>query len=184
MTLRPLPVTGVIEPPVDEELPPRLNAARDLAPKYPAAGVTPAAFCQAITAACVAGPKGPTALGDMYPAALRAFWRQVTSAPEVPTIKSRVNEQDEEVVIGGVVITGALPVREAFTFAIVLESAPNEVRSERMAEVCASVNAAACATGARANTDVIIARPTPTAATFEIALVVIDITIFNSFKRT
>jgi mannose/fructose/N-acetylgalactosamine-specific phosphotransferase system component IIC len=82
------------------------------------------------------------------------------------------------------VFVGVPPVSDALTFAMVLLSAPNEVRSERIDETCASVNAAACAIGARESIDVAIASPVATAATFAIALVVtFCITVFNEFKK-
>jgi hypothetical protein len=76
-------------------------------------------------------------------------------------------------------------VREAFTFAIVDASAPNDERSERIAETCALVKAAACAIGASESIDVAIASPVATAATFAIAFVVtVCITIINYFRST
>lgn len=72
-------------------------------------------------------------------------------------------------VVGAV---GVPPVREACTFEIVDASAPNEVRSERMAWTCELVRAAACAIGASESIDVAIASPVATAATFAIAFVV------------
>ena len=64
--------------------------------------------------------------------------------------------------------------------------APNEVRSERIDETCASVNVAACAIGARESIDVAIASPVATAATFAIANFVVTfcITIVNDFRLT
>jgi len=59
----------------------------------------------------------------------------VTSAPVEPIVKFRVKEQDEPVVVVVVVVVvveGVPPVSDAWTFAIVDASAPNEVRSERI----------------------------------------------------
>jgi hypothetical protein len=85
----------------------------------------------------------------------------------------------------GAVITGALPVRDALTFAIVALSAPNEERSERIDWTCAEVRAAACAIGASASIDVAIASPVATAATFAIAFVVtVCITIVKNLGST
>ena len=79
-------------------------------------------------------------------------------------------------------VAGA-PVRAALTFAIVALSAPNEERSERIDWICALVSDAACAIGASESTDVAIARPVATAATFASAFVVtVCITIVNEFK--
>jgi hypothetical protein len=95
----------------------------------------------------------------------------VTSAPVEPVVRSLVKEQDEEVVPVPVE-TGVPPVREAWTFAIVVLSAPNEERSERIDWTCAEVNAAACTIGANESIDVAIASPVATAATFATAFVV------------
>jgi hypothetical protein len=87
----------------------------------------------------------------------------------------------EEVVV--VVEDGVPPVSDAWTFAIVDASAPNEERSERIDETCALDSAAACAIGASESIEVAIASPVATAATFAIAFVVtVVITIVNYFK--
>ena len=76
-----------------------------------------------------------------------------------------------------------VPVRAALTLAIVALVAPNDERSERIAEVCALVNVAACTIGANESIDVAIASPVATAATFAAAFVVtFFITIINYFK--
>jgi hypothetical protein len=99
-----------------------------------------------------------------------------------------VKEHDDEVVVvvvvePEVVDDGVPPVREAFTFAIVVLSAPNDERSERIDWTCAELKAAACAIGASESIDVAIASPVATAATFAIAFVVtVCITIVNYFK--
>ena len=108
----------------------------------------------------------------------------MTSAPEDFIVKSFVKEQDEVVVAVVVVVVGVPPVSDAFTFAIVVLSAPNEERSERIDETCVSVSAAACAIGASESIDVAIASPVATAATFAIAFVVtLFITIVNYFRE-
>jgi hypothetical protein len=97
------------------------------------------------------------------------------------------NEQVVVVVVEPEVVVddGVPPVREAWTFAIVDASAPNDERSERIDWTCDEVNDAACAYGASASIDVAIARPVATAATFAIAFVVtMFITIINYFRRT
>ena len=81
------------------------------------------------------------------------------------------------------VLVGVPPVSDAFTFAIVVLSAPKEVRSERMDCTWESVNAA-CATGASDSIEVAIASPVVTAATFATALEVIDITIVKNLEST
>ena len=62
---KPLPVPAVgpvvVVVVVVLEPPPRFQCAREIAPKYPAAGITPTAFCHAATAACVWAPKYPVA---------------------------------------------------------------------------------------------------------------------------
>ena len=78
------------------------------------------------------------------------------------------------VVVVVVVVEGVPPVSDAWTFAIVALSAPNEVRSETIAETCEEVNDAACAIGASESIEVAIASPVATAATFAIAFVVTD----------
>jgi len=92
--------------------------------------------------------------------------------------------QEPVVVVVVVVVEGVPPVSEAWTFAIVLLSAPNDERSERIDWTCELVKAAACAIGASESIDVAIASPVATAATFAIAVVVLFITIVNYFKST
>jgi len=94
-----------------------------------------------------------------------------------------VKEQEPVAGVDGTV--GALPVREACTFAIVDASAPKDERSEMMAETCELESDAACAIGASESIEVAIASPVATAATFAIAFVVtVVITIVNYFKST
>jgi len=97
-------------------------------PKYPDAGEIPTACCQAMTAAWVCTPKKPvTPNARVYPLSLSVFWRQETSAPEEPMVRSRVKEQEEEGVGVGE------PVRARLTFAMTELSAPKEERRERIA---------------------------------------------------
>jgi hypothetical protein len=87
-------------------------------------------------------------------------------------VRAVVKEHDvEELVVVVVVVTG-VPVRAALTLAIVAELAPKDERSESIDWTCAFVRDAACASSANVETDVNIARPVATAATFAIALVV------------
>jgi hypothetical protein len=89
------------------------------------------------------------------------------------------------VVVVVVVVEGVPPVSDAWTFAMVPLSAPNEVRSERIDWTCEEVNDAACAIGASESIEVAIASPVATAATFAIAFVVTDfIMIDKNFKST
>jgi hypothetical protein len=111
---------------------------------------------------------------------MSAFWRQVTSVPFAPTVRSRVKEQDDDEGVEGIV--GALPVREDCTFEIVAESAPKDCKSEMIAATCDEVNAAACAIGAAASIEATIVRPVATAATFVATFLVIVITIVNFCK--
>ena len=111
---------------------------------------------------------------------MSACWRQVTSLPDEPAERSPVNEQELDDGVDGT--EGVPPVSDAFTFAIVVLSAPNEVRSERMDCTWESVSAA-CAIGASDSIEVAIASPVATAATFATALVVIDITIVKEFRE-
>ena len=117
---------------------------------------------------------------------MSAFWRQVTSIPVEPVVRSFEKEQDDEpVVVVVVVVEGVPPVSDAWTFAIVALSAPNEVKSERIDETCEAVRLAACAIGARESIDVAIASPVATAATFAIAFVVtVCITIVKNLGST
>ena len=92
-----------------------------------------------------------------------------------------MKEQDDVVVVEPPVVeVGVPPVSDAWTFAIVDASAPNEERSEMIAETCELVNDAACAIGASESIEVAIASPAATAATFATALeVTVVITIIN-----
>ncbi len=97
-------------------------------------------------------------------------------------VRLRENAQEDAPGVAGV--EGVPPVREAFTFAIVAASAPNEERSERIDETCEAVKAAACAIGASESIDVAIASPVTTAAILVAFIVTICITIINDFKST
>ncbi len=57
---------------------------------------------------------------------MRAFWRQVTSAPEEPRVKLRVKVHELDGVDGVDGTDGVEPVSDAWTFAIVVESAPKD----------------------------------------------------------
>jgi hypothetical protein len=59
---------------------------------------------------------------------------------------------------------------------MVVESAPKDCKSEMIASTCDWVSCA-CAVGAIASIETAITRPVATAATFVVALEVIDITI-------
>ena len=102
-------------------------------------------------------------------------------------MRSLVKEHTPVVVVVEPVVVdeGVPPVREAWTFAIVVLSAPNDERSERIDWTWEFVKAAACAIGASESIDVAIASPVATAATFAIAFVVtMFITIVNYFRST
>jgi len=102
-------------------------------PKYPDAGEIPTACCQAMTADWVCTPKKPvTPNARVYPLSLSVFWRQETSVPEEPMVRSRVKEQEEEEGAGVGVGVGE-PVRARLTFAMTELSAPKEERRERIA---------------------------------------------------
>jgi len=105
--------------------------------------------------------------------------------PVEPIVRFFENEQAAPVEVVVVVVEGVPPVREAWTFAIVVLSAPNDERSERIDWTWEFVKAAACAIGASESIDVAIASPVATAATFAIAFVVtMFITIVNYFRST
>ena len=116
---------------------------------------------------------------------MSARWRHVTSIPVDPIVRSFEKEHAPPVVVVVVVVEGVPPVSDAWTFAIVALSAPNEVKSERIDETCEAVRLAACAIGARESIDVAIASPVATAATFAIAFVVtVCITIVKNLGST
>src|SRR3990167_825949 len=103
-TLRPLPVgagvPGVPGVPGIPGVPPRLNAAREMEPKYPTAGAIFLDDCQEATAVRVCVPKYPVAPAAIEkPPPISAFWRQVTSAPVEPIVRLRENEQAEVPVV-------------------------------------------------------------------------------------
>jgi len=79
---------------------------------------------------------------------MSACWRQVTVAPREPIVRSAVKLQDPDIVVVVVlpVVTGAVPVSEAWTLAIVVESAPNDWSKDTMAWTWAEVSVAASAT--------------------------------------
>jgi hypothetical protein len=115
---------------------------------------------------------------------MSAFWRHVTDIPVEPIVRLAEKVQaDVPVVVVVEPEVTAVPVRDALTFAIVVLSAPNDERSERIDETCALVKAAACTIGANESIDVAIASPVATAATFAAAIVVtFFITMINYFK--
>ena len=105
-TLRPLPVPAVVPVVVVvvvvvlDDPPPRLNAAREMEPKYPTAGAMFLDDCHEATAVRVWVPKYPVAPAAIpKPPPIRAFWRQVTSAPVEPIVRLRENEQAEVPVV-------------------------------------------------------------------------------------
>src|SRR3989344_9325869 len=111
-TLRPLPVTGVPGVLGVPGVPPRLNAAREIGPKYPTAGAIFLDDCQEATAVRVWVPKYPVAPADIpKPPPISAFWRQVTSAPCEPIVSVRENEQEDVPGVEGV--EGVPPVSDA-----------------------------------------------------------------------
>jgi hypothetical protein len=89
--------------------------------------------------------------------------------------------EPEVVVVVEPLLVEEVPLRAAWTFAIVALLAPNEERSERIDWTCALVNEAAFATEANESIDAAIASPVATAATFAIVLLVTIccITIIN-----
>src|SRR3989344_2588125 len=138
-----------------------------------------------MTAALVKEPKYPveTPVGiTRCPLETRICCSAVTSAPVEPMVRFCVNVYEPLGVEG---TTGALPVREACTFAIVAESAPNDWRSAMIASTCDCVKAAAPAGSA---TESASARPTtPAASRFDFDIfdnmIINFLTIIISFTK-
>jgi hypothetical protein len=62
-------------------------------------------------------------------------------------------------------------VSDALTFAMVALSAPNDVRSDTIAETCAEVKAAADAIGANESIDIANASPVATVTAFALMFI-------------
>ncbi len=68
-----------------------LRAARVRGPTNPVAGI-PCAVWYAFTEAKVIGPKNPVDVGNLKnPSARSLFWSSVTSFPDIPNLRLRVN---------------------------------------------------------------------------------------------
>lgn len=68
---------------------------------------------------------------------MSAFWRHFTSAPDDFSVSALAKEHEEDVVVVVVEpLEEEVPFSAASTFAIVALSAPNEERSESIADTC------------------------------------------------
>jgi hypothetical protein len=113
-----------------------LYLALEIGPNKPEAGDTPFPACHFCTAALVLAPKyvvsipeEPTPVRDtLYAVVFKYCCKHFTSEPDMPIERLRVKLQFP-VAGGGTGVVGC-PRSDAFTFAIVVASAPKEVRRE------------------------------------------------------
>jgi len=115
-------------------------------------------------------PAEPTPVAATWVTAFmfKTFWRFITSVLVIPCFKFVANVYAHvPVVVPPVVPVGVPPVREAWTFAMVCESAPNDVSKETIASTWLCVKAAASATEAVPIIMKAVDNPTRPATNFE-----------------
>ena len=117
---------------------------------------------------------------------MSVVWRQVTSVPFEPIVRSCVKEHDEDDIDGIDGADGAVPLSEDWTFEIVDASAPNDWRRETIDWIWLWVNDAACASRAETpkRTAAIIPTPTNAAANFAVVLLRVNCIIEISNEIT